>query len=159
MKQTKPVILVIDDCAENVEVLGKALDPTYTVLVALNGAEGVRLAAAENPDLILLDIMMPGMDGFEVCQKLKAVPKTERIPIIFVTAKIREEDEERGLELGAVDYIMKPISLPILKARVKIHIELKRRGDALMDLAQEGQRAKMREWVHYLEGDPDQDDS
>jgi diguanylate cyclase (GGDEF)-like protein len=103
--------------------------------IATNGAEALDLVRSDTPDIILLDIVMPEMDGYEVCRRLKENDLTRHIPVIFVTGKTHEEDEFRGLELGAVDYITKPFSLPIVKARVKNHLELKRRGDLLEELA------------------------
>ncbi|MBF0499261.1 MAG: hybrid sensor histidine kinase/response regulator [Candidatus Riflebacteria bacterium] len=142
MIAAKPVILIIDDIPSNIETCSRVLEANYTILGAVSGPDGIELAISENPDLILLDIMMPDMDGYEVCKKLKANKKTKRIPIIFVTAKTLEEDETRGLELGAIDYITKPISPPILKARVKNHVELRRQGEILSNLAKAGERAK-----------------
>ncbi len=118
-------ILIVDDALENVEILGSILS-NYKRSVALNGEKALKIAFGDNkPDLILLDVMMPGMDGFEVCQKLKENPSTKDIPVIFITAKSEVEDETKGLELGAVDFIPKPISPPVVLARVKNHLELK----------------------------------
>lgn len=118
-------ILIVDDALENVEILGSILS-TYKRSVALNGEKALKIAFSENkPDLILLDVMMPGMDGFEVCKRLKEDPTTKDIPVIFITAKSEVEDETKGLELGAVDFIPKPISPPVVLARVKNHLELK----------------------------------
>ena len=118
-------------------ILGDALkDEGHNIVVATRGELAIELAnAAGQPDLILLDIMMPGMDGYEVCQALKANEHTRHIPIIFVTAMSAEEDETRGLALGAVDYITKPFSIPIVKARVQAHLELKRNRDTLIRLS------------------------
>ncbi len=121
MKQT---ILVVDDSPENIDVLTAVLSPTYRVKAAINGEKGIKIAETTFPDLILLDIMMPNIDGFEVCRRLKENPKTKQIPIVFVTAKIEAEDEMRGLSLGAVDYITKPISPPVVLVRVKTHLAL-----------------------------------
>jgi len=110
------------------------LKDDYKVKVASNGEKALKIAASENPpDLILLDIMMPGMDGYEVCTRLKADATTRDIPVIFLTAKAEIEDEKHGLELGAVDYITKPISPPIVLARVKTHLTLKASADFLRD--------------------------
>ncbi|MBF0212397.1 MAG: SpoIIE family protein phosphatase [Magnetococcales bacterium] len=125
-RKNKPIILVVDDTPENIDVLKEALIPDFQVRPATNGAIALRAANVQpNPDLILLDVMMPGMDGYEVCQRLKADPVTREIPIIFVTAKSEVEDELRGLELGAVDYIIKPFSIPIVLARVSTHLALR----------------------------------
>ncbi|NUN07751.1 MAG: response regulator [Ignavibacteriaceae bacterium] len=117
-------ILIVDDAPENIDILGSILH-SYKKSVALNGEKALKLVAGPNvPDLILLDIMMPGMDGFEVCRRLKADPKTKDIPVIFITAKNSVEDETMGLELGAVDFLPKPISPPVVLARVKNQLEL-----------------------------------
>jgi len=119
-------VLVVDDAPENIDLLDGVLNQDYQVKVALNGKKALKVAGSENPpDIILLDIEMPGLDGYEVCRRLKANPQTQDIPIVFVTAKSDETDETKGLEIGAVDYITKPISPAIVKARVKNHLELK----------------------------------
>lgn len=125
-------ILIVDDTPQNIKLLVAALKGTYTINIATNGEEGLERASAPSPpDLILLDIMMPGMDGYEVCRQLKAREQTRDIPVIFLTALADEEDEARGLTAGAVDYITKPFKLPIVKARIKTHLELKRCHDVL----------------------------
>ncbi len=131
----KQKILIVDDAPANIGILGQTLMADYELRVATNGAAALDIAVADSPDIILLDIMMPGMDGYEVCRRLKDNESTRHIPVIFVTGKSEEEDETKGLELGAVDYITKPFSAPIVKARVKNHLELKRRGDLLEQLA------------------------
>lgn len=119
------VILVVDDVPANIDVVRGALEPEYRVRTATNGNIALKAAnISPYPDLILLDIMMPGMDGYAVCQKLKADAVTSHIPIIFVTAKSEESDELKGLLLGAVDYIAKPFSIPIVQARVKTQLAL-----------------------------------
>jgi signal transduction histidine kinase len=125
-------ILIVDDEPLNLKTLGAHLKTDYEILVAKNGEQALKLAFADiRPDLILLDIMMPGMDGYEVCRRLKADPRTQNIPIIFISAMNNEMDETKGLKLGAVDYITKPISLPILMTRVKNHLKLKRAYEEL----------------------------
>jgi len=125
MSDHRASILVIDDTPENIDLLVEILKEEYRVRAAINGAQGLKIARLTNaPDLILLDIMMPGIDGFEVCRQLKEDPTTSHIPIIFVTAKITTADEIKGFELGAVDYITKPISPPVVLARVKTHLAL-----------------------------------
>jgi phosphoserine phosphatase RsbU/P len=122
----KPKVLIVDDTPENIQVLMETLKDQYTIVAAINGEKALKMAVAEpRPDLILLDIMMPGMDGYEVCRRLKADEQVQHIPIIFVTAKTEVEDETLGFELGAMDYITKPFSIPVVKARVKAHLELK----------------------------------
>lgn len=122
---TKQTVLVVDDTPENIELLCEALESNYRTRIAVNGEKALRIAFSDSkPDLILLDIMMPGMNGYEVCRALKENPETRRIPVIFVTAMGESKDEQKGLELGAVDYITKPISPPIVCARVKTHLAL-----------------------------------
>ncbi|MBI5248637.1 MAG: SpoIIE family protein phosphatase [Desulfomonile tiedjei] len=126
----KNKILIVDDTPENIQVLMETLKDRYAIVAAINGEKALKIAATEpRPDLILLDIMMPGMDGYEVCRRLKADEQLLDIPIIFVTAKTEVEDETLGFELGAVDYITKPFSIPVVKARVKAHLDLKRLRD------------------------------
>lgn len=121
----KQSILVVDDTPENIDLLTELLNSDYRVRVATSGEKALKIAYSDAPpDLILLDIMMPGLSGLEICRRLKANPDRRRIPIIFVTAMSTTEDEQRGLELGAVDYITKPISPPIVKARVRTHLAL-----------------------------------
>ncbi len=117
-------VLVVDDTPANISVLAGTLKNSYHVKVATNGEMALKIVQATPPDLILLDIMMPGIDGYEVCRRLKADYTTRHIPIIFITAKSGIQDELQGLELGAVDYITKPISPPIVEARVKTQLAL-----------------------------------
>ncbi len=131
----KPKILIVDDSPTSLKVLGELLKRDYAVFVATNGAAVLDKAIADPPDLILLDIMMPDTDGYEVCRLLKKNEATQNIPVIFITAKSSEDDEVRGLALGAVDYITKPFSLPIVKARVKTHLELKQKTDMLESIS------------------------
>ena len=130
----RPTLLVVDDTPDNLTLMSGLLKDLYKVKVANGGDRALKIAASDSPpDLILLDIMMPEMDGYEVCRRLKADPKTADIPVVFLTAKSEEQDEMVGLELGAVDYITKPISPPIVLARVKTHLTLKRVSDFLRD--------------------------
>lgn len=132
--EQKPIVLVVDDTPANLALVSSLLKDIYTVKVANKGARALQVAATKPmPDLILLDIMMPEMDGYEVIQKLKENPETADIPVIFLTAKAEVEDEQKGFELGAVDYITKPISPPIVLARVKTHLTLKTARDFLKD--------------------------
>ncbi|MDR2519388.1 MAG: diguanylate cyclase [Spirochaetaceae bacterium] len=117
-------ILVIDDEKANRMVLSAMLSPDYTVLIAKSGPEGLKRVAMEKPDIILLDIVMPEMDGFEVLKRLKESGETKNIPVIIITCLNNEADEEKGLVLGAVDYIGKPFKDTIVKARVKNHIQI-----------------------------------
>jgi diguanylate cyclase (GGDEF)-like protein len=132
----RAVILVVDDTADNLSLMSGLLKDKYKVKLAINGEKALNIARApEPPDLILLDIMMPGMDGYEVCRRLKANPLTQNIPVIFVTAKTEVADEQQGLRLGAMDYIVKPFHLPIVAARIANQITLKRKTDLLESLA------------------------
>jgi putative two-component system response regulator len=125
-------VLVVDDTPGNIDILTGVLAPTYRVKVATSGARALEVAAQdEPPDLILLDIMMPGMDGYEVIRRLKANPLTRRIPVLFITAKETPEDEQKGFDLGCVDYITKPISAPRVRARVRTHLALHDQNRAL----------------------------
>ena len=128
----RATILVVDDTPDNLALMSSLLKDDYRVKIANNGEKALKIAGSDTPpDLILLDIMMPGMDGYEVCQRLKGNPKTKHIPVIFLTAKVEVEDEKKGLELGAVDYVTKPISPPIIMARVRNHLALKAMTDSL----------------------------
>jgi len=130
----KPTILVVDDTPDNLSLMLELLKGDYVVKLANGGERALKLAALDpHPDLMLLDIMMPTMDGYEVCQRLKANPQTRDIPVVFLTAKTEVDDEKKGLEIGAVDYITKPISPPIVLARVKTHLALKSHADFLRD--------------------------
>ena len=130
----QPTILVVDDAPDNLTLISGLLKDMYRVKVANSGERALRVVeSASLPDLILLDIMMPGMDGYEACRRLKANAATAAIPVIFLTARTDAADEEFGLGLGAVDYITKPISAPILLARVKTQLSLKAAADFLRD--------------------------
>ena len=121
----KQCVLVVDDSPDNIDLLSEILRDEYRIRIATSGEKALKIVYSdEPPDLILLDIMMPGISGLEICRRLKANPDRRRIPVIFVTAMSSAEDERRGLETGAVDYITKPISPPIVKARVRTHLAL-----------------------------------
>ena len=121
---TSPTILIVDDEPTNISLLGNALSDTYNLSVANSGEEALRIIEKGTlPDLILMDVMMKEMNGFEVCQKLKSRKDTAGIPVIFVTSLDDTINEEVGFKAGAVDYIYKPISPPIVRARVKVHLE------------------------------------
>jgi putative two-component system response regulator len=122
---SKATLLVVDDVAENIEILNDILEQSYRIKVATNGEKALSIVMSDQPpDLILLDIMMPGIDGYEVCRRIKANPARRNIPIMFVTSMEDQEDEARGLELGAEDYITKPFNPYIVMARVKTHLAL-----------------------------------
>ena len=133
----KPTILIVDDDRIGNQVLSDILSHTYNISVANSGEEALKLISSGlKPNLILLDIMMPGMDGFEVCEKLQANVSTSDIPIIFITGLDDKHNEERGLKLGAVDYIYKPVNPGIVRARVGLHIELQQHREFLEKILQ-----------------------
>lgn len=129
-------LLVVDDQMSNIEILGEVLGDEYDIHFALNAADALTQILQQAPELILLDIMMPNMDGYEFCSLLKAKSETQDIPLIFITALATPEQETRGLEAGAVDYIIKPFNAAIVRARVRNHLELKRTKDQLRVLSQ-----------------------
>ncbi|MCG8614896.1 MAG: response regulator, partial [Desulfobacterales bacterium] len=130
-EQRRDTILVVDDTEANIDILLDILEADYEVGVATDGESALEAVAEELPDLILLDIMMPGMDGYQVCERLQSEDKTKDIPVIFVTALEQQENETRGLGLGAVDYITKPFNPEIVKLRVENHLKLVRANQAL----------------------------
>lgn len=141
MVAPKPKILIVDDTAENLQILMETLREEYAVVAAREGQRALALATAPSPpDLILLDVMMPGMDGFEVCMRLKADPATWAIPVLFITALNDEQSEVRGLTVGGVDFITKPFNPLLVRARVRGHLELKRHKDHLAELVAERTR-------------------
>ncbi|MDP3300599.1 MAG: diguanylate cyclase [Sulfuricurvum sp.] len=147
---SKAVVLIVDDVVTNVQALALLLKEDYTIKVATSGVRALELAAQDPiPDLILLDVQMPEMNGYDVFKLLKEKSVTAEIPIIFVTGQDSVEDEEYGLELGAVDYIAKPIRPSIVKARVKTHIMLKQQHDQLVGMATHDQLTGLYN-RHYL---------
>lgn len=135
--ETKQTILVVDDTALNIQILNETLKTDYRVLFSTSGSEALKTASESVPDLILLDIMMPDMDGYEVCRRLQADQALREIPVIFITALTEVEQETRGLDLGAADYITKPFNPGIVKLRVRNHLELKGQRDRLAQLVVE----------------------
>ena len=135
--EPRPVVLIVDDDLVSVRILQAALQQECEILCAPDGPAAIDIAMTSSPppDLILLDVVLPGMDGYQVCHALKSERRTQAIPIIFITAMVAEENETRGLDLGAVDYITKPFSIPIVRARVKTHLQLKRQRDILTELS------------------------
>ncbi|MBA5606737.1 diguanylate cyclase [Duganella sp. FT3S] len=127
-------ILIVDDAMENVQVLYQALRDEQEVLFALDGPTAIEIARQQLPDLILLDAVMPGMDGYAVCAALRATPEVQDIPIMFVTALSQPEDETRALEAGAVDFISKPFNVAVVRARVRTQLTVKRQADAMREL-------------------------
>ena len=128
-------ILVVDDAMENVQILHQALRDEHEVLFALSGEKAIEVALAQQPDLILLDAVMPGMDGYAVCAAFEASPRLQDIPVIFVTALSQPEDETRALEAGAVDFISKPFNVAVVRARVRSQLTIKRQADAMRELS------------------------
>lgn len=134
----KQTILVVDDNPENIHVLSGILRPYYNVKAAISAAVAFKITAAEDkPDLILLDIMMPEIDGYRICKQLKVMPETSEIPVIFVSAKGEAEDEKKGFEVGGVDYITKPVNPALVLARVSTHLKLSSQKIHLLSLVQE----------------------
>lgn len=131
----RPRILIVDDERININILNTLLKTDYKIMAATSGEQAIKAAVDGQPDLILLDILMPGMDGHQVCRKLKSDPATRSIPIIFITAMGDAENETMGFALGAVDYIPKPFNNAVVKARVGVHLRLKRQNDMLENLA------------------------
>ncbi len=134
MKKTQS-ILIVDDVVQNIVLLNNALKSDYIILFAKSGKEALEVARKNNPDIILLDIMMPEMSGFEVCKELKSDDELKNIPVIFVTALNDSLSESEGLKLGAVDYIRKPYNIDIVKLRVNNHLKMKRYQDELLILS------------------------
>jgi len=128
-------VLLVDDIKANVNILKLNLKKDYDISVAYDGESALEQVVKNPPDLILLDVQMPGIDGYEVCRRLKKDKDTEKIPIVFITTKNEEEDETKGLEIGAIDYITKPFSIPIVKARVKNLMQMKKQQDILERLS------------------------
>ena len=125
--ERKQTVLIVDDEPGNITILAELLGSEYNIRVATNGSRALEIAFSEDPpDLVLLDIILPGMDGYEVCQKLKTDFRTQNTPVIFLTGKTGEANELKGFEAGAVDYVTKPFSAVVVKARVKTHIELQK---------------------------------
>ena len=128
-------VLIVDDQRLNVQLLTDILKEHYDLAIASDGERAIELCERRPPDLVLLDVQMPGLDGYEVCRRLKANPATREIPVIFVTARDSVEDQIKGLEAGAVDFITKPVHAPIVRARTRTHILLKQHADRLRELA------------------------
>ena len=130
-RHNRPCVLLVDDQPINIQALYQIFAPDYRVLMATSGAKALELCRQDPPDLVLLDVVMPEMDGHEVCRRLKTDEATRNIPVIFVTAHNDAQEETRGLEVGAVDFIAKPVNPAVVRARVKTHITLKQQGDLL----------------------------
>ena len=133
---SRPSVLIVDDVPANIKMLREVLKDDYDIRFAMSGKAALDLLKNNDlPDLILLDVMMPEMDGYAACQRLKADPATQSIPVIFITSRDEEADEIKGFEMGAVDYITKPFSIPVVRARVQTHVELKRQREILENLS------------------------
>ncbi|WP_051283778.1 response regulator [Desulforegula conservatrix] len=141
MENSKPSILIVDDLPENIQILSSALDGEFELYFALNGKDALKRVASLRPDLILLDIIMPGMSGFEVCKTIKETPELSGIPIIFITALGHADEESEGLMLGAADYITKPFNSDLVRLRVRNHLELKIKRDTLEQRTRELEEA------------------
>jgi putative two-component system response regulator len=124
MTETRPILLVVDDVVTNIDILLETLGKDYTMRIATNGADALDSVKEAQPDLILLDVMMPGMDGFDVCRHLKDDPTTSDIPIIFITALNETKNKIKGFSVGCVDYMTKPFQPDDIRARVDTHLEL-----------------------------------
>ena len=135
-RRAQPLLLIVDDQKVNIQYLYQSLKADYQVVVALQGQQAIDLCERQLPDLVLLDVEMPGMDGYEVCSRLKSNPVTSNIPVIFVSAHSDEASEARGLALGAVDFISKPVNINRVRARINNHLTLKTQGDRLRQLSQ-----------------------
>ncbi|MDD5295705.1 MAG: response regulator [Rhodocyclaceae bacterium] len=140
MNGNRETILVVDDVPDNIDVLVGILREDYRVIFATNGPDALATAQRQKPDLILLDVMMPGMSGFEVCTRLKHDIRTRDIPVIFITALSEFRDEEKGLGLGAVDYLHKPSHPAVVMQRVRVHLQLHNQNRALEDKVRERTR-------------------
>ncbi|MGC4087340.1 MAG: response regulator [Polyangiaceae bacterium] len=136
----KPVVLIVDDSPESIDILRGALSDSFQVKAAIRGRLALELVANDAPDLVLLDVMMPDLDGYEVCRQLKANPETASIPVIFVTTLSHVGSEARGIELGAIDYITKPYVASLVRARVKTHVALHRHQRSLEEQVRERTR-------------------
>lgn len=143
-KQKKPIVFIVDDVPKNLQVLGNTLrNRDYNISVATSGEQALSMMDKIQPDLILLDVVMPGIDGFQVCKKLKTFEKTKNIPIIFLTAKTQTEDIVKGFELGAVDYVTKPFNKEELLARVHTQLALRNAQKEIVELEQKNMVSTM----------------
>jgi PleD family two-component response regulator len=146
----KPRILIADDDPINIQLLTKALQVTYDICIAVNGFDAIDQVKEVSPDLLILDVMMPDLSGFDVCKILKAEEAYAEIPILFLTAMGTIESEITGLDLGGIDYLTKPVKIDLLKLRVRNHIELKRRNDLVREQRDQLEAALKR--IKQLEG-------
>ena len=143
-EQRSGMVLVVDDEPMNLDMINRVLSDEFGVVTAESGESALELAAENLPDVIVLDIRIPEMDGYETCRKLKRSPITRNIPVIFLTGMLEDADKAHGLALGAVDYITKPVNMALMKARVRNHIDLKQRSDQLAELVYDHTRELIR---------------
>lgn len=154
MTEEKPTVLIVDDVPENIQVLLSTLKDDFLILGATNGKDAIELSLGKRqPDIILLDVLMPDMDGYEVCRRIKANERTKDIPVVFVTVLDGVEDELKGLELGAVDYITKPINPRLARARIHNHLELKQYRDNLQKMLKEKEELMISQSSNAVMGD------
>ncbi len=137
METTQPIVLIVDDSPESIDVLRGVLGNDYRVCVAISGARALEIAPSVKPDVILLDVMMPGMDGYETCRRIKAIPSVCETPVIFVTTLGETDNQLQGLELGAVDYITKPFAASLVRSRVRTHVSLHRHCTQLQQIVEQ----------------------
>lgn len=133
MSRQLSTVMIVDDTEANIDILVKALDEHYDLMIAINGQDALDLMEQETPDIVLLDIMMPGMNGYEVLEKIKKNERTQDVPVIFLSAMSETKDKTRGFELGAVDFVTKPFEIPEMKARLSTHLELKEARERLLN--------------------------
>jgi CheY-like chemotaxis protein len=150
----KKTVLLVDDAPSNIEAVNSILKDSYKIRIATNGAKALELVrVAPSPDLVLLDVSMPGMDGYEVCTRIKADPKTRDIPVIFLTGQTETEDETRGFDVGAVDYIHKPFSPAVVKARVQTHLALREKSELIEQKNRENEALLLQALRHRRESE------
>jgi CheY-like chemotaxis protein len=153
-KNDKKTVLLVDDAPSNIEAVNSILKDSYKIRIATNGAKALELVrVAPSPDLVLLDVSMPGMDGYEVCTRIKADPKTHDIPVIFLTGQTEIEDETRGFDVGAVDYVHKPFSPPVVKARVQTHLALREKSELIEQKNRENEALLLQALRHSRESE------
>nr|CRH05131.1 Putative response regulator receiver:Metal-dependent phosphohydrolase [Candidatus Magnetococcus massalia] len=145
-----PTLLIVDDMPAEIKVVSSFLADRYNMLIATDGKTALQIAESKQPDLILLDVMMPGMDGFDVCKHLKSNPKTNDIPVIFLTAKNQSFDHAKGLFLGAVDFVPKPVNASLLQARLQVHLHIHQLHTELKE-KQRSCRSRLKEAANLTE--------
>ena len=150
----KKTVLLVDDVPANIQTVNSILKDIYKIRIATNGAKALELVkVAPSPDLVLLDVSMPGMDGYEVCTRLKANPETRDVPVIFLTGQTEIEDETHGFDVGAVDYIHKPFSPAVVKARVNTHLILRDKSELIEQKNRENEALLVQALQHSRDSD------